>query len=166
MSNQREDLEKKVLAAKSEAEVIDILKNANEEISAEDAMKLYQRVKELQNADDMALSLDELDAVSGGVTTRNWSKDGCAATVEKGSNCWGTDGGCSHMNIKYTSISEGDRCAVRTTHPCKYEDIGYEEKESYVPEILKQTGETPLVIPITYQKCIYCGRLRSIEVWG
>ena len=36
-------------------------------------------------------SVDELKAVSGGVTTGNWQKEGCTATVEAGSDCQGTD---------------------------------------------------------------------------
>lgn len=37
--------------------------------------------------DSKELSSDELEAVSGGVTERDWIKDGCAATVEDGSKC-------------------------------------------------------------------------------
>lgn len=37
----------------------------------------------------MELSVDELEAISGG--GRDWTTEGCAATMEPGSDCWGTD---------------------------------------------------------------------------
>ena len=107
------------------------------------------------------LSVDELDAVSGGVTTRNWQREGCAATVEAGSDCWGTDGGCSVSNISYYGVSESDRCRVRTTGPCVYEQVGYEENPTYVPEALQDMGYSPTLIPTTYERCKYCGRKRT-----
>ena len=112
------------------------------------------------NMDGKELSMDELDAVSGGVTTRNWQTDGCAATVEAGSDCWGTDGGCLAINISYTGVSESDRCRVRTTGPCKYEEVGYEENQTYVPQDMQDLGYKPRIIPTTYEQCIYCGRRR------
>ncbi len=109
----------------------------------------------------MELSVDELAAVSGGVTYRDWQKEGCAASVEKGSDCWGTDGGCLLHNISYYGVSESDRCSVRTTGPCVYEEVGYEEKPTYVPQDLQDYGYSPRMISTTYERCKYCGRGRE-----
>ncbi len=109
--------------------------------------KSPEEISSILKEDEPELSLDELEAVSGGVTTRNWSKDGCAATVEEGSNCWGTDGGCTLINIKYTSVYESNRCSVNTTHPCVYELI-----DSYV-----KSGCTE-----EHYKCIWCGRINTV----
>jgi hypothetical protein len=121
--------------------------------------------KEKKNTDsaieDKKLSTDELDAVSGGVTTRDWQSEGCAATVEAGSDCWGTDGGCRVCNISYFGVSESDRCRVRTTGPCVFEQVGYEEKPTYVPQDLQDLGYRPRMIPTTYERCKYCGRGRE-----
>ena len=51
--------------------------------------------------EDKVLSLDELESVSGGY--RDWSTQGCAATCEVESDCWGTDR-CSHVNICYLNF--------------------------------------------------------------
>ncbi|MBR7045653.1 MAG: hypothetical protein IKI23_08345 [Lachnospiraceae bacterium] len=118
--------------------------------------------KEKKNTDQviegMELSIDELAAVAGGVTTRDWQSEGCAATVEKGSDCWGTDGGCTVCNISYFGVSESDRCRVRTTGPCVFEQVGYEENPAYMPQDLQDLGYSPRMIPTTYERCRYCGR--------
>ena len=162
MGIDRVEFEKKLLSAKSRSEITDILKAAGQEISEEETASLYRKVQELRGVEGRELSLDELDAVSGGVTNRNWQRDGCAATVEEGSNCWGTDGGCTYVNIHYSGVDEGDRCKVRTTHPCVYEDLGSEDLPTFVPQDLLDRGYTPTMIPTTYKRCIYCGRTRTI----
>ena len=48
-----------------------------------------------------------LETVSGGVNHRDYWGSGCAATVEPGSDCWGTDGGCSVHNIEYQHMPTG-----------------------------------------------------------
>ena len=62
-----------------------------------------EEVEALLKADGQELSPDELEDVAGG---RDWMKDGCAATVEENSDCWGTDGGCAISNITYTNLPE------------------------------------------------------------
>ena len=48
------------------------------------------------------LSLDELEAVSGG-SDRNWLTDGCSATVEIGSWCW-SDDTCIRYDVTYDNL--------------------------------------------------------------
>ena len=98
MAIEREELKKKTLAAASAEEVMEIVRAAGEEITAEEAKQFFETLKKSQA--DQELSLDELEAVSGGqkwgngVWVRDYSTEGCAATVEPSSNCWGTDGNC------------------------------------------------------------------------
>ena len=112
MTNDREELERKALSARSAEELAAILKEAGEEIRPEDAAELFERVK----AQKEELSLDELEAVAGGeewgnmVWIRDYETEGCAATVEPGSSCWGTDGGCWVGNRSYTNKPIDKKC--------------------------------------------------------
>ena len=98
MAIDREELEKKAIEAASAEEVMEIVRAAGEEITAEEAASFFKAVQERKA--DKELALDELESVSGG---RDWVTEGCAATVEWGSDCWGTDGGCIACNVLYTS---------------------------------------------------------------
>ena len=132
MAIDREELEKKAIEAASAEEVMEIVRAAGEEITAEEAKQFFEKVQERKT--DKALSLDELDAVTGGeefslvrwgITFRDYSQEGCAATVEPGSDCWGTDGGCDLCNIEYTNLPNcncfkcGRYSAIRTAY-CSY----------------------------------------------
>ena len=105
MAIDREELEKKAIEAASAEEVMEIVRAAGEEITAEEAASFFKAVQERKA--DKELALDELEAVSGGqkwgngVWVRDYSTEGCAATVEPSSDCWGTDGNCWVGNISY-----------------------------------------------------------------
>lgn len=88
MALTREEMEKKLLKAGSIDEVKSIIEGNGEEISDEDAQKLYDKIKSIDDNAVVEVSVDELDAVSGG---RDYMEEGCHATVEVGSRCWGTD---------------------------------------------------------------------------
>ena len=106
MLNITNELKAKLLAAKSAEEVTELLKADGQEITPEDAARLWEEISRHRNQDGSELSPDELEAISGGVD-RDWLTDGCAATVEPGSDCWGTDGGCSVHNIEYKHMPNG-----------------------------------------------------------
>ena len=97
MAIEREEFKKKTLAAASAEEIMEILKAAGEEITAEAAAQLFEKVQAQKT--DKELSLDELEAVSGG-EDRNWVTEGCAATVEYGSRC-GSDDRCIYWDVTY-----------------------------------------------------------------
>ena len=88
MAIDRNELKKKVMEAAGAEEIMEIMKAAGEEITAEEAERFYEKVQDKKT--DRELSLDELEAVAGG-EDRDWLRDGCAATVEGGSDCYGTD---------------------------------------------------------------------------
>ena len=97
MAIDREELKKKALEAASAEEIMEILKAAGEEITAEEAAQLFEKAQAKKT--DKELSLDELEAVSGGAD-RNWVTDGCAATVEYGSWCDSNDR-CIYWDVTY-----------------------------------------------------------------
>ena len=97
MAIEREELKKKTLAAASAEEIMEIMKAAGEEITAEEAAQLFEKVQAKKTGKE--LSLDEMEAVSGGAD-RNWVTDGCAATVEYGSRCDSNDK-CIYWDVTY-----------------------------------------------------------------
>ena len=106
MAIDREELEKKAIEAASAEEVMEIVRAAGEEITAEEAASFFKAVQERKA--DKELALDELESVSGG---RDWVTEGCAATVEWDSDCWGEDGGCIVVHYTYTrEPTTKDRC--------------------------------------------------------
>jgi len=95
------------------------------------------------------LSLDELEAVSGGEEFslihwgkifRDYAQEGCAATVEPDSHCWGTDGGCTAVDRFYSHKPIWVKCP----------DCGV---------YLYKSGER-------YGRCIVCRKGYSLEVSG
>ena len=97
MLNISNELKAKLLAAQSAGEAAALMKADGQKLTAEDAAQLWTEIMNHQVQDDKELSLDE----------------GCAATVEEGSDCWGADGGC--LMIHYTYFREpvtDDRCPM------------------------------------------------------
>ena len=93
------ELKAKLSKAQSVEEIAGLLKaDGQDEALAE---KIWRELEAARASDGAELSLEELEAVAGGVTSRNWWTEGCAASVEEGSDCWGTDGGCVFHNISY-----------------------------------------------------------------
>ena len=97
----KKGLERKLAQASSMEEVKVLAAEAGLEMSDETARQILGK---------FTVSPDELEAMSGGETVqvgcdaiqyRSRSAQGCAATVEEGSDCWGVDGGCELINICY-----------------------------------------------------------------
>ena len=108
MAIDREELEKKAIEAASAEEVMEIVRAAGEEITAEEAASFFKAVQERKA--DKELSLDALEAVAGG-EDRDWLRDGCAATVEAGSDCYGTDM-CGLFPVTYEHRPTRHKCSV------------------------------------------------------
>ena len=108
MAIDREEIEKKAIEAASAEEVMEIVRAAGEEITAEEAASFFKAVQERKA--DKELSLDELEAVAGG-EDRDWLRDGCAATVEAGSDCYGTDM-CGLFPVTYEHRPTRHKCSV------------------------------------------------------
>ena len=100
LSDEQKD---RLLQARSAEEAAVLLKEAG--VDAPQAERIWNEISAFR--EDKELSLDELETVSGGVNHRDYWGSGCAATVEPGSDCWGTDGGCSVHNIEYKHMPNG-----------------------------------------------------------
>lgn len=81
----------KYLEAQSVEQVAELLKADGEDVAKAEAV--WQEVSRLREQMGKDLSLDELDAVAGGID-RDWWTEGCGATVEPGSGCLVQDAGC------------------------------------------------------------------------
>ena len=99
----RENLEKRLLKAASAEEIKAIAAEDGFEMTDEEAQRVFGKY---------TVSVDELETMNGGDTVnssctsftyRSLFSEGCAATVEEDSNCWGTDGGCYYFNVRYLS---------------------------------------------------------------
>ena len=102
------DLKAKLLAAQSEEELAALVKADGQEITAEEAEKLWKEITGKRAQDGRELSLDELEAVSGGAD-RNWATEGCAGTVEYGSWCDSNDK-CIVWDVTYDFQPTGHLC--------------------------------------------------------
>lgn len=84
----------------------EMMREEGVELNPEQAKEMFDYY-----SDGRMLSEEELNAVSGG-HDRDYATEGCAATVEYGSSCWGTDGGCTLVNIDYDHMPESTSCPV------------------------------------------------------
>ncbi len=134
MAKLSKELYSKLLLADSQAEVTALLKaGGREDVPAQE---VWEQVQQRRAQDGMELSLDELEDVAGG---RDWWTEGCAATVEEGSDCWGTDGGCDLCNIEYTNLPD------RTCYRCgRFSARGYLDCMSNFAPVIE---------------CRYCGKV-------
>ena len=82
----KDEIKKNLYEADSPKEIQEILSGLGFESSDEEAARLFEEIQLFHSSETEVLSEDELAAISGG---RDYAKDGCAATVEPGSDCWG-----------------------------------------------------------------------------
>ena len=86
------ELKGQLKQAQSVEELAELLKANGQDVS--EAEKLWNELGRLRAEEDQELSLDELEAVSGGRSI-DLTEEGCAASVEYGSDCVVNDGGCT-----------------------------------------------------------------------
>ena len=122
MLNISNELKTKLIEAKSAEEVAEVLQAAGQVATAEEAAHLWEIIKRDRELSSKELSPDELAAFSAG-EDRDWLRDGCAATVEGGSDCWGTDGGCLACNIDYSNWPCDLQCPNCGRYVHKVKDI-------------------------------------------
>ena len=116
---------------------MEIMKAAGEEITAEAATQLFEKTQAKKT--DRELSLDELEAVSGG--SRDWNMYGCQATVEEESWCWSNDS-CWYDDVVYYGFDASLKCPA---HPGRH---AYDQ--------IKTEFITDIHIRAT-MRCRYCG---------
>ena len=103
----KDEIKKNLYEADSPKEIQEILSGLGFESSDEEAARLFEEIQLFHSSETEVLSEDELAAISGG---RDYAKDGCAATVEPDSNCWGEDGGCIAIHFSYSHPPIKYRC--------------------------------------------------------
>ena len=121
----------RLLQARSAEEVAALLREAGVDVQLTE--RLWAELTHKREADSEELSPDELEAVSGGASARDYIRRGCAATVEPGSDCWGVDGGCVLVHYEYEHMPNAycEKCGG----PCYVE-------ESYNPLLQKHRRYT------------------------
>ena len=144
MAINREELKKKAMKAASAEEVMEIVRAAGEEITAEEAEHIFKKAQEKKA--DKELSLDELDAVSGG-EDRDWVLDGCAATVEYGSHC-GSNDMCYKIDVTYDHEPTSYLCPNCGQHM-------YLHEREYTGNL----GSGPIYR--NWYRCKFCGCIQS-----
>ena len=140
MPEYSDELLLKIEKAENAEEIAQLLKADGQEVDEKTVERFWAEVTRMRESDGTELSLDELDTVAGG---RDWMLEGCKATVEPGSNCWGIDGGCWKIHVKYTNFHPELKCPKRNGPHVN--DEQYREYE--------QLGGRAT---ITYM-CRYCG---------
>ena len=138
------ELKSKLLAAQSAEEVAALVKADGQEITAEEAEHIFKKAQEKKA--DKELSLDELDAVSGG-EDRDWVLDGCAATVEYGSHC-GSNDMCYKIDVTYDHEPTSYLCPNCGQHM-------YHHEKEYTGNL----GSGPIYK--NWYRCKFCGCIQS-----
>ncbi len=91
-----------LIKAQNAGQVMDILARNGQECSTEDAEHIWKEIEYHKVDFKQDLSLDELEAVSGGAD-RNRPTDGCAATVEPNTSWCGSNDMCVIWDVTYVS---------------------------------------------------------------
>ena len=112
MINLTNEVKATLLQAKNAGEVASVLKGAGEDEAL--AERLWDELTRRHEEDGRNLSLDELEAVSGGAD-RDWARDGCANTVTPTSWCWSNDG-CIRLSVVYENEPVSEKCPVCGTY--------------------------------------------------
>ena len=90
-------------------EAIELLKADGQRVSQEEVRKLWKEIENYRERNGETLSLDEMEAVSGG--KRDWVTEGCVATAEYGSSCWtGNDACIFFLNVQYSNQPQSQQC--------------------------------------------------------
>ena len=105
-----------LIQAQSAGEVAEWLREAGgDEALAE---RVWAELTHRRGTDGKELSLDELEAVSGG-KTYDWAAEGCSATVRPGSWCWSSDN-CAVVIENYDNPPLHDTCPECGTYLYEY----------------------------------------------
>lgn len=143
----RQEIENNLLKALSIKDVSKVFKDHNISLTEKAIMEIFVKIRLLRKDDGDTLSEDELMSVNAG---RDYVTEGCAATVEPGSDCWGVDGGCTAIHYSYDNkptLAKCDQCGnymyikddqngnPMVLYRCRY--CGYEVfswRPGYLPE--------------------------------
>ena len=119
-------MDKKILHAKLQnskdiEDVKAMLAEEGEKCSTEDIERIWQEIEHHRPDDKRKLDPDEMDAVTGGTVfnVRDWSEEGCAATVGPyRDNCWKNDNCILFWEVY---INEWCTCPDGKSHEWEYD---------------------------------------------
>ncbi|MBQ1535149.1 MAG: Nif11-like leader peptide family RiPP precursor [Ruminococcus sp.] len=95
------------LADKTPAQAAELAAELGYEITEEELVAAEKELRKQNSPEVVELDLEDMDKAAGG--SRDWSTQGCAATVEAGSSCWGTDY-CVFAYVTYTHSPSSFKC--------------------------------------------------------
>ena len=95
------------LADKSPAQAAELAAELGYEVTEEELIAAEKELRRQNSPEVVELDLEDMDKAAGG--SRDWATQGCAATVEAGSSCWGTDY-CVFAFVTYTHTPSSHNC--------------------------------------------------------
>lgn len=111
-----EELKARLMKAENAEEIEEILVSSGNEVTKEEAERIFAELE--KHSGSREVSVEEMEAAGGGFyqegglgDSRDWAKEGCAATVEAGSWCWSNDK-CLFVVNSYTNPPSKKTCAV------------------------------------------------------
>ena len=151
----RKEVEEIILKAESEEKIDEILKEHGIHMKTDELKAFYQDVKNRRSILKAEVSEEELAAVNGGSSDRDWLLQGCTAAVEPGSSCWRTDGGYWGMNIHYTNmpLDYCTQCGKPGMIEESHSDFMTDEDLKFVPMVTSRRRYHR----ISRRSCHFCG---------
>ena len=95
------------LADKEPAQAAELAAELGYKVTEEELLEAEKDLRRQNGAQIVELDLADMDKAAGG--SRDWASQGCAATVEAGSSCWGTDY-CVFAFVTYTHTPSSYKC--------------------------------------------------------
>ena len=95
------------LADKTPAQAVELAAELGYEVTDEELIAAEKELRRQSSPEVVELDLDDMDKAAGG--RRDWAAQGCAATVEEGSWCWGSDF-CFLANVTYIHRPTSIKC--------------------------------------------------------
>ena len=95
------------LADKTPAQAVELAAELGYEVTEEELIAAEKELRKQNSPEVVELDLEDMDKAAGG--SRDWATQGCAATVESGSSCWGTDY-CVFAFVTYTHSPSSFNC--------------------------------------------------------
>ena len=95
------------LADKAPAQAVELAAELGYEVTEEELIAAEKELRKQNSPEVVELDLDDMDKAAGG--SRDWATQGCAATVEAGSFCWGNDY-CVLAYVTYDHAPSYNKC--------------------------------------------------------
>ncbi|MBP3793877.1 MAG: Nif11 family protein [Ruminococcus sp.] len=95
------------LADKTPAQAAELAAELGYEVTEDELIAAEKELRKQNSSEVVELDLEDMDKAAGG--SRDWATQGCAATVEAGSFCWGNDY-CILASVTYDHAPSYNKC--------------------------------------------------------